>query len=66
MTVAFMVAEEKVFTQRGAFTAIKLRGYLDGWSFRMFIILERDIELLQIIVNYLLSVHRTVQNWDII
>ncbi len=42
MTVAFMVAKKKIFTQRGALSPIILSSYLNSGCLRMFIIFKSD------------------------
>ena len=57
MFVAFMIAKKQIFAMRACKTLPILPSYLDGWCFGVFKIILFDIELLQSVVNYLLSNH---------
>ena len=57
MAVAFMVAEEEVLAKGSTLTPVVLGGLSNGGSLGVLIVFVGDAQLVEILVNYRLSVH---------
>ena len=57
MAIAFMVAEEEVLAKSGTLTPVVLGGLSNGGCLGVLIVFVGDAQLVEILVNYRLSVH---------